>query len=283
MAPRLIIALGLSALWGCSGEPRPANQDPTTKHQSPRVVSLSPAATDLIIAMGASSQLVGISRYCTAVKERPELPRLGGLLDPDLERLTLVGPDLVLLTEGNEATAKKLTALGLKTVRLRESSLAGVLDNVTELGTVMNRQLEAQHLLGRIEASISPVSNAHGLATLLVFAHDGDSIWVASPQGWLGQLAQRLGINVVPKGPKGFMQLNPEALLNLAPKQVLELRGQPAGQENKTDLQARWERLAGLPDLKGQIHVIEAPGLLKPGASLGHTAELLKPYASKRP
>ena len=74
MVARLIFILIPLAL-GCTEVSKP-----TVTGQ--RVISLSPAATSVIVALGAADQLVGISTFCPQVPGASELPRLGGLIDP---------------------------------------------------------------------------------------------------------------------------------------------------------------------------------------------------------
>ena len=62
-----------------------------------RVVSLIPATTEMIFAMGAGSRLIAVSSYDKYPPEATKLPRVGALLDPDTERILSLHPDLVIV------------------------------------------------------------------------------------------------------------------------------------------------------------------------------------------
>ena len=62
-----------------------------------RIVSLVPATTEMLFAMGAGGQLVGVGSYDRYPPEVSRLPRLGGLLDPNMERVLTLRPDLVIV------------------------------------------------------------------------------------------------------------------------------------------------------------------------------------------
>ncbi|MBM65113.1 MAG: hypothetical protein CMH55_02615 [Myxococcales bacterium] len=272
MAARLSFILIVLAA-GCTE----AKMPPVTKH---RVISLSPAATSVVIALGAQDQLAGISTFCPEVPNHPDLPRLGGLIDPNLEAIALLQPSLVVLTSGGKATAHRLQQLGIDSLQLAEGDLGGVIDNYRVLGAALNRPEASIRLRTELENLFAKQPQKRGKRTLLVFAHEGERYWVATPKGWLGQLAQRMGLRVVPPGQKGFQALSAEAIVDLAPEQILELRGQAPGGASLSDLRARWARFPSLAQLK-DIHLIEDEELLQPGASLFRTAQALLPFGGK--
>ena len=273
MASRLIVIL---YLWcaGCTPgiAPSPAKR---------RVVSLSPAATSMAIALGASDQLVGISTFCPEVPQQPDLPRLGGLIDPNLEAITLLRPNLVLLTKGGGRTAHQLKALGIESLQLAEAELQGVMDNYRLLGVALDKEETSRQRTVEIQSLFDNTTTPTHKRSLLVFAHEGDRFWVATAQGWLGQVAERMGLDVIPKGPKGFQPMSAEAVLKLMPEQIIELRGHASGSTALTDLKARWDRFPNLVRANN-IHLIEDPELLQPGASLLRTAKAFRPFGTQR-
>src|SRR5258708_9583744 len=75
-----------------------------------RIVSLAPSLTETLFAMGAGDRVVGVTDYCDYPPEAQARQKVGGLINPNLERITALYPDLVLITkEGNRR--ESLTAL----------------------------------------------------------------------------------------------------------------------------------------------------------------------------
>src|SRR5262249_40036148 len=62
-----------------------------------RIVSLVPATTEMLFAMGVGDRIVGVGNYDRFPPEVSRLPRVGGLVDPDTERILALRPDLVVL------------------------------------------------------------------------------------------------------------------------------------------------------------------------------------------
>jgi iron complex transport system substrate-binding protein len=268
MAARLSL-LTLLFLLGCT--------EPVRTNEGPRIISLSPAATSVVVALGAADQLVGISRFCPEVPKHPNLPRLGGFIDPNLEAITLLEPSLVILTTSGRSTAKNLKRLGFESLQLSEAGLDGVIENYQRLGVALERQQAAKDMTERLRSLFVKQQTTPGKRTILVFAHEGGRFWLATPKGWLGELAQRVGLTVIPEGDKGFQAMSAEAIVKLEPDQILELRGHSAGQSSLTKIRALWARFPGM--IKAQdIHLIEDQEILQPGASLWRTAQTLRSF-----
>src|SRR5262249_35096304 len=98
MKPAIVLTLCMSlVITGCRRTDADANsQARTTAKEPARVVSLVPAATEMLYAIHAESKLVGVSSYDRFPEAVNRLPRLGGLLDPNVERLLALKPDLVI-------------------------------------------------------------------------------------------------------------------------------------------------------------------------------------------
>jgi iron complex transport system substrate-binding protein len=82
-----------------------------------RIVSLLPSLTETVCALGACQRLVGVDRYSNWPDSVKRLPSVGGGLDPSMERIVSLKPDLVLAA-GSTRGAERLEALGLKVLRL---------------------------------------------------------------------------------------------------------------------------------------------------------------------
>ena len=100
----LALALAL-ALCGCPGPAPPA---PPKDRKTPAVITSSPALAEMICAIGGREHLVGVSRYCVYPPELEGLPQIGGMLDPNLEAIDALDPDLVLL-QGQDPRLRALS------------------------------------------------------------------------------------------------------------------------------------------------------------------------------
>ena len=245
----------------------------------PRIVSLSPALTDTVVALGAGDSLVGLSRYCSAPKGR-ELPRLGGVQDAPIESILSLRPTLVLTSDSRHGPNQKLSRAGLKVVAFSEGRLAAILQSFEDIGQTINRieqgrslRRQTQDLLDQLKPSSQPKNNR----ALLIFSSDGEPVrqmWAAGPGGWLGDLLESVGFdNVLVSGPS-YAQLSAEALIALKPDVIIELNARSS--DNAQPILKRWGAFKTLPAVRNQrLHRLSGEAILRPGPRLVELARSL--------
>lgn len=93
-----------------------------------RVVSLIPATTELMFAIGAGRDLIGRTKWCDYPAAAAAIPNLGDGIEPNLEAVVAAHPDLVILYQSglNGPAAERLRALGIATIRVRSDLLTDV-------------------------------------------------------------------------------------------------------------------------------------------------------------
>jgi iron complex transport system substrate-binding protein len=266
---RLISAL---ALLSCAPEAVDSGVQPA------RLISLSPALTDTVIALGAGAELVGISAYCSA-PNGAEPVRLG-VQDAPIEAITALRPSLVLVSDSRHGPSEILRRAGLPVRRFGEKGLAEILANTRRVGAAIGRPQAAEKLAASIHnrlAALAPKPGAKRPRVLLVFATSGSplhTVWAAGPSGWMGDLLRAVGLdNALTKGPS-YAQLSAEGILTLAPEMIVEVVG--SGADNAVGMTARWAHLSNLPAVRHRrLHRLRGAALLRPGPRLIELAERL--------
>jgi iron complex transport system substrate-binding protein len=124
-----------------------------------RLISLAPSITEIIYALDASDELVGDTDYCDYPPQAKLKPHVGELVNPNLERIVALKPDLVFGTaEANRReTADQLARLGIPLYGLTAHNLDQTLVSIADVGEVLGRQQAAQGLVGRLRARIDAV------------------------------------------------------------------------------------------------------------------------------
>src|SRR4051812_25424337 len=125
----LLAALVLSRAAGAAdAQPGPRWLGPKKSGKVQRVVTLAPSLTEMVIAMDAGSTLVGVSRFDTD-KSVAELPRVGGFVDPSVEAVIVLKPDLVIVQPGpgNQRPVERMAELGVPVLLLPLHTVADTL------------------------------------------------------------------------------------------------------------------------------------------------------------
>ncbi|MGH9379648.1 MAG: helical backbone metal receptor, partial [Thermoanaerobaculia bacterium] len=111
-APVGVLALAVGLALAC-GEGSGRRQVPDAGRVPERLVVLAPNLTEIVYALGLGDRVVGVGNYGDFPPEVRDKPRLGGLLDPHLEAIVQLEPDLVVLLPSQQDVADRLAALGV--------------------------------------------------------------------------------------------------------------------------------------------------------------------------
>jgi iron complex transport system substrate-binding protein len=237
-----------------------------------RIVSLSPAITDLVVAVGAGDELAGITRYCTAPAGHADIARVGGLDDPDYERILALQPDLVLVPSLKDpALLNKLEVLGLRVVVMHAEGLDHLGPDFQLVGQATGREASGDALArqwGTLRDLVHRrLRGAPRPSAIVIY---GPGLLAPGPEGFAGQLLDEAGAsNVVPAGSTAWQELAPEALLRLDPAVIFIV----------SDDTAPWPATPALRNLTavraGQVIRVPTSLFMKPGPEQGEALWLL--------
>ena len=156
-----------------------------------RILSLVPSATEALLALGQRPALVGRTDFDTTAA-LASLPSVGGGLDPALEVLVSLEPDLVIRFAGpaDTRTPARLDDLGIPHFAVRPERVADVLDMIRDLGRLTHRTSPADSLLGSIRAQLQDVQErvAEREPVPAAFLLSGTPPWAAGPASFIGEL-----------------------------------------------------------------------------------------------
>jgi iron complex transport system substrate-binding protein len=267
----IAVAVVLAALV-CRWQPV-LTQTRTT--EATRIVSLVPALTEMVFALGAGPQVIAVSSYDEFPPDVKSLPRVGALLDPDMERILSLRPDLVLAYGSQTELQGQLNRAGIRVYNYRHAGLAGIFQTLKDLGAAVGRPEQGQQLARDIRTQLDGLqARVRGRAkprTLLVFERDPSSLRGVYVSGGVGFLHDMLGIaggvNVFADVKRESVQPSVETLLTRAPEAILEVRA--TGLMGPTDVgNARrvWGALASVPAVRqGRIAILNGEHMVVPG------------------
>jgi iron complex transport system substrate-binding protein len=244
-----------------------------------RVISLIPSATETLIALGATDRIVGRTRYDVA-KAVEAVPSVGGGIDPSVEAIVGLKPDLVIGWDNDKrrAVREKLATLGIPVFSLRTEDTTDVFRGIGNLGRLVGRDSAASALSGSIRATIDSVRRevAGRPVRRVMFVVYPDPPLTAGPKTFVSQLIGVAG------GASVFDDANalwPNVSLEEVVKRAPDLLIVPQG-EFKDNAVALFQSRNGWRDLaavkRGAIAVVPADLVQRPGANIGTATRALE-------
>lgn len=242
-----------------------------------RVVSLAPSTTEIVYAVGAGDRLVGVDRYSDWPAAARALPTVGADVNPSLERILGLKPDVVLTaTSANtQATAEALERLGVPVFVTRADSLADIYGDIASIGEVVGRELAALALIDSMQARMAAVRArvaARPRVRALVVV-SSEPLMVAGRSSFIDDLLRAAGgDNVAGDSAQPFPTYSIERLLVRAPEVIV------AGSEvsRAAALLERFEQLGGGAALGRQrVYTVDASLLFRPGPRVADAVEAL--------
>ncbi len=231
-----------------------------------RIITIAPNSAEIICALGAGDRIVGVSKFCVFPPELKDRPRVGGLFDPDLERITTLKPDLVVLRGRSESLEQLCSQLGVAVYLDQTNRLADIEACVVELGGRLGRASEAAVLVerfrGRLDAIRKRVAGKPRPRVLLTAQRLPDRIANVLTAGKGTFLTEMLeiagGKNIFGHLDIPWPQTSLEAILAQRPAVIIELMPElELTDELRQRLLGQWKHLGPIPAVaQGRIYFI---------------------------
>ena len=197
-----------------------------TMDQPPqRIVSMLPSLTESICGLDQCHRLVGVDRYSNYPASVKKLPVLGGGMDPNIEGIVALRPDVVVLASSSRMMAR-LEALGIKTVGLEPKSHADVQRVLKTLGVMLGvpDNVGADRIWRHIDSAISAAAQSLSpkARSARVYFEVSRGPYAAGERSFIGETLTRLGVkNVVPAALGPYPRLNPEYVVRADPDVIM--------------------------------------------------------------
>ncbi len=243
-----------------------------------RIVSLTPSLTEIVFAVGAGDQVVGVSEYCDFPPEVASRTRVGSFLAPNLEKILWLRPDLVLLDGVQEQMAETLRSAGVTAMPVPMNNLAEVRQAILAVGQRLGPQeheAAARIVAGldRDMAAVAPPSEAR--RPKVVFVVDRDvgglrGLVVAGPGTYLDELIHKAGgDNVFSDLSLRYAKVALESVAARRPEVILDAVHVDDRAAERQVL-ADWQELPEVPAVaSGQVFLLRQKEFITPGPRLG--------------
>lgn len=243
-----------------------------------RVISLISSVTETLIAIGATSEIVGRTRYDVA-PEVAHVASVGGGIDPSVEAIVALHPDVVIAWEHERRlrVREKLTALGVAVLSLRTEDTTDAFRVFERLGALTGRRAAAAALGKRVHAAFEAVAreSAGRPSPVVFYVVYNDPPMTAGPATFIGQLIGLAGGRLAFPDPGPLWPtVSIEALVQRQPDVIVL----PVGEKGVMTL-AKLRSAPGWRDLaavrEGRVVTVPSNLVNRPGPGLGDAARAL--------
>ena len=238
-----------------------------------RIVSLLPSLTETVCELGACARLVGVDRYSDFPASVKQLPQVGGGLDPNIEAIVALKPDLVLMATSSRA-GERLRSLGLKVLALEPKTHADVKRVLDKVGQVLGVS-DAARVWRVIDAAMQAAAQSlpKSVGNTRVYFEVNPGPYGAGEVSFIGETLTRLGAkNIIPAKLGPFPKLNPEFIVRANPDVIM------IGQRSLGSMGQRpgW---AGMRAMREQrlcvFTTAQSDTLVRPGPRMAEGARLM--------
>ena len=255
-----------SLLWAGNTVSKPAD----------RIISTSPSITETLFELGLKDRVVAVTDFCKYPLEACQLPSIGGMINPNMETVVSLNPDLIIHQSGNQKIAKNAKSLAIRTLEVDMGNLAEIFASIKKLGTALNCQESAKKLLLSLNEGITFYQERHlpKKEVLLLLGDSNDpsrDLYAVGPGTFLNELLNIAGgNNIVRDSPAQYPKLSKEYIIEKSPEIIIEAGPKSDLQQKEIDLRIQeWSRFPTIKAVQnGQIYFIGADYILIPGPRL---------------
>ena len=237
-----------------------------------RIVSIVPAATEILFAAGAGAQVVGVTRYCDHPPEARTRPVVGDLV-VDIERLVSLRPDLIMAASIVPAVAE-LEARGYPVFAVDPRGFEDIARALRVVGEVTGHAGEGARAAEEFLARVGAVRAAPGPSVYIEFS--AEPIGTTGPESYIGEAVRRAGGRNVFDG--GWKMVEWEAVVARDPEVILVAHDQREGIERR----AGWKGLRAVR--AGRVYAVPKEHFVYPTPRLaGGLEEAFRLFHAKNP
>ena len=275
--------VGLAALLAPGGAcSRPRQDGRPVPGQVRRVICMSPAYTEICFALGQGNRLVGVTDFCSYPPEVERLTRIGGFLNPDLELIVRLKPDLVLTAPEQPELRKSLNQLGIATLEVPVHNFAEIRAGIRTIARALQAEPAGEALVRAFAQGVGALPLPPGARrprVLLVVGRtigDLSGVYVAGRGTFLSEVLASAGGENAYEGAILYPNLSLEGIASLNPDVILELRpGESLSPEARVQAVEDWKQLPFVGAVKnGRVFLLTDSCIDIPGPRAPQTVRI---------
>jgi iron complex transport system substrate-binding protein len=205
-----------------------------------RIVSLAPSNTEILFVLGLGDKVVGVTDYCDYPPEALDKEKVGGYANPDIEKIVALDPDLILVAYGTPMDViNNMVGLGLTVFGTKTTDLDDLLNDITTVGNITGKEVEAQALTSEMASKIEAVADATSelqQRPRVFYMLWNDPLWTAGSGTFIDELIEKAGGVNICQNITGYSEISLEYVLASDPEIIITSEGSYDWAINATEL-----------------------------------------------
>ena len=249
------------------------------------LISTGPHVTETVFALGQGSRLIAVSDFCDYPPEATHLPRVGGYMDPNLEKIAALSPALLLIAGESPKITDFARQRAIPYLNVSMDSLASIDAGITSLAKAMGCEKEGDTLQAKIHAELEVVRTAvKGMPRPKVLIittrqdHTLNNLYTTNRSSFVSELVDCAGgDNIYADAVTTYPEASKETIVVKAPEVIIEFHaGEKFDDVEHAKYIEDWKQLGSLPAVRdGRIYLILEGYAMRPGPRVGEIARLL--------
>jgi iron complex transport system substrate-binding protein len=227
-----------------------------------RIISLAPSITEILFDLRLNEEIAGITDFCDYPEAALNKTRIGGFINPSIEKIVSLKPDLIIATrDGNRIeTIRRLNDLGFSVYVVNPKGFNGVMKTIKNIGEMVGREDESKKMINRMMTKReSIVTRTRYLPKPKVFFQVGDVPIITVGKGTLADDLIRLagGNSISGDESVSYPHYSVETIISKGPEIIIM-----SSMESKRDylnLVKKWQNWTSIPAVKkNAIYVVDS-------------------------
>jgi iron complex transport system substrate-binding protein len=238
-----------------------------------RIISLAPAITEIIYALQAEDLLVGVSSYCDYPAEAKAIEKVGGFINPNIEKIISLKPDMVILSpnSGTKMVEESLRRLGIPNRVVSFYTIKELLASFVEIGILVGKETEGRALERQLQNAIHDIESNVQLKARpkILFVREHTPLYVAGEKTYEDDLITIAGgDNCIDGGRERYPHYTMESVIALNPDTIIDATYyETPSPAQKAEIKNFWAQFKGISALenknifiiKTDIHSVPGP------------------------
>ncbi len=250
----------------------------TLAAQPQRIVSTAPSITELLYALGLGDRVVGVTRYCRYPPEAQQKPKIGDYVNPNLEAIAALKPDLVVVQTNPVNLAERLGRLHLHTLEINQDNIAAIYNSIRVVGDATGSSAKAAQLtdsirirLAEVQRRAAPLRRTRMMFVVGRSPNRLDGLVVAGKASYLNEVIQLAGgENVFRDALAAYPEVSLEEVIARNPEVIVDMGDMSdtvgVTEEHKRAVVRLWDRLQVVTAVKRhQVFAVAADIYVVPG------------------